>query len=227
MQQRGGPPQRKFLLVRVGAPPIELRPQQTFTVGRSNDCSLTVPSQRVSRVHAEITWQGGFPVLTDKGSQNGTLVNGKRIKGDRKLCDGDELEFGPYLCTYQVSGGSSVSSDAAPDPNTMTQPMVGDAMAGRLDQINLTELLQTLDFNQKTGTLEIFGGDEEGSIVVKNGAPTFAQASSKSGEEAIYDLVACKNGQFSFSPEITEEGRNVNKPMGSILMEACRRIDEG
>ena len=193
-------------------------------MGRSKERDLTIPSQRISRNHAEIIWRDGKAILSDLGSQNGTLVNGKRIRGEYMLKDADEIEFGPFMCTFKTS---MTQAAAAPDLNALTQPMLGDAMAGRLDQINLLELLQTLEFNNKTGTLEIFGADGEGCVVIRDGRPTFAQCGSKSGEEAVYDLVRFTSGQFSFSAEINEDGQNVNKSMGSLLMEAARRSDEG
>ena len=211
------------MLVRVGASPLHLEETCVFTVGRSNTSDLTIPSQRVSRQHAEIFHKNAGYVLRDLGSQNGTLVNGKRIRGERRLSDGDEIEFGPYLCTFREGGARGLDVS---DSNAMTQPMVGDAMAGRLDQINLVELLQTLEFNKKSGTLEVFGSDGEGSVVLKDGAPKFAEHGQLQGEEAIYVLIGFTDGQFSFSPEIETQDENVTRGMGSILMEACRRIDE-
>lgn len=193
-------------------------------MGRSQERDLTVPSQRVSRNHAEIGWARGKAVLRDLGSQNGTLVNGKRIRGERLLKDGDELEFGPFLCTFRARGLAKKGPE--PDSNAMTQPMMGDAMAGRLDQINMPELLQTLEFNAKTGTLEIFGSEGDGSVVIKAGRPVFAQCGRKKGEEAIYALLSFTTGQFSFSADIGEKSTNVSMGMGSILMEAARRADE-
>ncbi len=200
-----------------------LSPGRTLSVGRSSDCSLTIPSQRVSRRHAEIRWREGIPVVCDLDSQNGTLINGRRIKGEHKLNDGDELEFGPYLCTFRCT--TETADLQSSSTMAHTRPMIGDAMAGRLDQVSLTELLQSLAFNKKTGTLEIFGGDD-GSIVVRDGVPTYARAGRELGEEAIYRLVGITHGQFSFSPEITEKARNINKPMESLLVEAARRQDE-
>ncbi|MGE0707592.1 MAG: DUF4388 domain-containing protein [Planctomycetota bacterium] len=230
----GGPPRRPppppFFLERVGAAPLALIPGRPFSVGRADDCQLTIPSQRVSRKHAEIAWgEDGEPLLRDLGSQNGTLVNGKRIKGDYKLQHGDELEFGPFLCTYRSRKDMAkerAQGGGAPMAPDVTQPMLGDAMAGRLDQINLTELLQTLEFNAKTGTLEVFGSEGEGSIVIKEGKPTFAECEGEEGEEAFYKLLSFKEGQFSFSPDISEGGKNLTQNMGSLLMEAMRRLDE-
>ncbi|RMG12843.1 MAG: FHA domain-containing protein [Planctomycetota bacterium] len=204
-----------------------LRPGKPFSIGRSKERDLTIPSQRVSRQHAEIVWKQGRAVLRDLGSQNGTLVNGKRIKGEHSLRDGDELEFGPFLCTFSTRPPTSARLPEAEASNALTQPMQGDAMAGRLDQINLPELLQTLEFNGKTGTLEVFGPAGEGMIVVQEGRPTYAEAGAVRGEEAVYALLGLTRGQFSFSPEVCETSRNVAKTMSGLLMEAARRADEG
>lgn len=212
-------------LERVGGDPIALVPGEAFTVGRVPGNSLTVPSGRVSRKHAEIGWDGARAVLKDLGSQNGTQVNGKRIRGEYALKDGDEIEFGPFMCTFRA-GGAGAAEGEGEDLNALTQPMMGDTMAGRLEQINLVELLQTLEFNGKSGTLEVFGTDGEGMIVVQEGAPTYAEAEGIEGEEAIYKLLTFKSGQFNLSPDVQEEDRNVTKAMGGILMEAMRRIDE-
>lgn len=212
---------------------MSLIPGRPFVVGRSDDCQLTVPSQRVSRRHAEIVWApDNTPILRDLGSQNGTSVNGKRIKGDHKLQHGDELEFGPFLCTYRSlvdarRERAQAQAQAAPMMPDVTQPMLADAMAGRLDQINLTELLQTLEFNQKTGTLEIFGSDGEGMVVIQEGRPAYAECDGVEGAEAVYKLIRFKNGQFSFSGDVQEEAQNIQGTMGMLLMEAARRMDEG
>ncbi|MBX3465773.1 MAG: FHA domain-containing protein [Planctomycetes bacterium] len=216
------------MLVRVGAPPMDLKPDQAIVIGRAQEADLSVPSNRVSRRHAEIYWKDGRPWIKDLGSQNGTQVNGKRIQ-DHRLEDNDEVSVGPFLCTYRhMSGVGSVGkAAAATDTNALTQPMLADAMAGRLDLVNLFELLQTLEFNQKTGTLEVFGTDgHDGRIVVKDGAPIFAQTEAHQGDEAVIELVGCKEGQFSFSPALDEGARNVQRPMTSILLEAGRRMDE-
>lgn len=46
------------------------------TIGRSPDCSIVIPDERVSRYHAFIWSAGGQCRLTDEKSKNGTYVNG-------------------------------------------------------------------------------------------------------------------------------------------------------
>src|SRR6266404_1455174 len=65
------------------------------TVGRHDDCQLRIKSSQVSRKHCELYEKKGLLLVKDLGSSNGTLVNGKRIKGQRVLEPGDELTIGP------------------------------------------------------------------------------------------------------------------------------------
>lgn len=217
------------MLVRVGAPPLDLKPDTTIVIGRAQEADLSVPSNRVSRRHAELYWKDDRVWIKDLGSQNGTQVNGKRIQ-DHPLEDSDEIAVGPFLCTYRcVSGVGSVGKAApAADTNALTQPMLADAMAGRLDLVNLFELLQTLEFNQKTGLLEVFGADSSGSVGFREGKPVYAEAEDRTGVDAIYLLLREKEGQFSFGPNFdASHSVDVNAPVTAILMEASRRQDEG
>lgn len=213
------------MLQRVGGPPLVLTIGQSFTFGRE-DCTFNIPSQRVSRRHAEITWTDQAPVLSDLGSSNGTLVNGRRISKPHALQDGDELAVGPWLCTYRDQRKGPLS--AAQDTNMLTAPMLSDAMAGRLDQVSLFELLQTLELNRKTGVLEVFGGEVNGSMGLREGRPVYADAEGHTGLEAIYALLRETEGQFSFGPGLDDAREaEVNLPVTAILMEASRRLDEG
>lgn len=64
-------------------------------LGRQGD--VTLKDSRVSRKHAEVRNEGGTWVITDLGSSNGTLVNGKRISKLTELEEGDQIQMGRYL----------------------------------------------------------------------------------------------------------------------------------
>jgi hypothetical protein len=65
------------------------------TVGReAGSAQLVVGDPTVSRVHAEIEKSGGRIVVRDKGSSNGTFVNGSKISGDTEVRIGDTVQFG-------------------------------------------------------------------------------------------------------------------------------------
>lgn len=51
-----------------------------FTIGRK-DCDLNIGIPNVSRMHAQIDYQGGHYIIRDDGSTNGTYVNETPITG--------------------------------------------------------------------------------------------------------------------------------------------------
>lgn len=63
-------------------------------IGRSDDCEIVLDDEGISRQHAVITSRGGRCTLEDKGSSNGTFVNGGRVER-AELRDGDRIRLGP------------------------------------------------------------------------------------------------------------------------------------
>jgi len=91
-------PARRALQVRP-APPLEFpRAGDSFTIGRSGDCDLTIADLTVSRVHATLERTADGWLLTDVSSTNGTRVNGWRVRagadGRVPVKPGDVVSFG-------------------------------------------------------------------------------------------------------------------------------------
>ena len=64
---------------------------QSFKIGRGETCHLRPNSEQVSREHAEFTISGDSVVVSDLGSRNGTLVNGKALTSEAyRLKDRDQ-----------------------------------------------------------------------------------------------------------------------------------------
>src|SRR4051794_40100757 len=83
------------------------------TIGRHDECQLRIKSSQVSRKHCEVFEKKGILLVKDLGSSNGTIVNGKRIQGQRVLEPGDELTIGPVKLRVAKIGASSPSVPAA------------------------------------------------------------------------------------------------------------------
>ena len=62
-------------------------------VGRV-DADLTIDDELISRRHAELRTVEGALEIEDRGSLNGTWVNGERIAGPRTLAPGDVIKLG-------------------------------------------------------------------------------------------------------------------------------------
>ncbi len=99
-----------------------------LTVGRSPDeCSFAVLHHTVSLVHAQLRRDGDDLRVHDRGSLNGTFVNGVRVR-ESLLSHGDLLGFGEvrfYLSTREVpriaiDGGPGRTSPSRADELMMT-----------------------------------------------------------------------------------------------------------
>ena len=64
------------------------------TFGRSRGATVTVESEKVSRMHARVRRSGDLIEVEDLGSRNGTLVNGQPLQGALQLRRGDRVQFG-------------------------------------------------------------------------------------------------------------------------------------
>ena len=86
-----------FLLYRDAEGRLQTAPlSNAFTVGRNPEAALCIHwDDQVSGLHAELAELGGELTLVDDGlSRNGSYVNGERVRGRRRLRDGDRLQFG-------------------------------------------------------------------------------------------------------------------------------------
>lgn len=103
------PPGRRALVVVV---------EDRLEVGRDCD-GLLVVDPGVSRRHAGFEWRDGSLVVTDLGSTNGTLVNGRRIDGPTPVGPGDVVVVGSTELRRRAS-----SSGASPvlDPQVTVGP---------------------------------------------------------------------------------------------------------
>jgi hypothetical protein len=72
-----------------------------FTIGRSADNDLVLDYAGLSRYHAVIERFEGLVQVTDCGSRNGTLVNGRVVTGPAVLVNGDTIEVGEE-CSIRV-----------------------------------------------------------------------------------------------------------------------------
>lgn len=78
------------------APPtarVDLRQHPSVRIGRAQDNDLIIPHPQASRYHAVLEKAGDSYRLTDLGSTNGTILNGKRITASRSLREGDVIQI--------------------------------------------------------------------------------------------------------------------------------------
>ncbi|HET9623111.1 MAG TPA: sigma 54-interacting transcriptional regulator [Kofleriaceae bacterium] len=88
-----------------GSRVVDLPEGVDVTFGRSRGATITLDSEKVSRMHARVRRIGDTIEVEDLGSRNGTRVNGDKIEGPRRLATGDEVSVGPILAVVGVTSG--------------------------------------------------------------------------------------------------------------------------
>ena len=72
-------------------------PPGEFLFGRGPECHVRPNSDWVSRQHCLLRVTQDTASIRDLGSSTGTLVNGRRVVGERMLTVGDRVQLGPVV----------------------------------------------------------------------------------------------------------------------------------
>lgn len=115
----------ELVIVKEGVAPERYKlSKQSLTIGRE-DQDITLPSTRISRLHARIDKQSNNNyTITDLGSTNGTFLDGAKLLANvpEKLVAGQVISIGEYRLSLQRAGGKK-------DTLPMGLPSVGDVRA--------------------------------------------------------------------------------------------------
>ncbi len=99
-----------------------------FTIGRADDNDLTLEKPTVSRHHAVVSEEGDRWFLEDRGSFNGTFLNGSRIQAGAKvpLRHGDRIGVGAESVVFSAPESlvdPDVTTALQTGPPALTRPL--------------------------------------------------------------------------------------------------------
>ena len=99
---------------------------------------------------------------------------------------------------------------------------------GRLEDMNLIDLLQAMGPSRKTVRIAVNSDERELIIYLDEGAIIYAKCNELAGAESVYEGLSWKDGTWSAQPvspgSIPEPNNDYSNE--SILMEGCRLLDE-
>lgn len=200
-------------------PPFALREGMSVRLGRDHDVEFVLPHHAISRVHGEIRVSGGTIAFKDH-SANGSLVNGARVS-TTTLEVGDVLTLGPFDLELRGQGTGDDGVGLATE-----EIDVAAIVSGLLEERTLPGVLQSLEFNRRSGTLKVVSGAEQGMLVIRQGAPWFATLGDYlMDEEAVLGMLGLGSGRFVFTPNVAAGERTIDTPLTDMLMEFSRRAD--
>lgn len=197
--------------------PVPITPQAPLIrIGRVGG-QIVLPHKEVSRRHAAIRLEGDQLLLNDLGSSNGTYLNHLLLRAPATVFPGDEISIGPYTLNLEPA-------ETVEDSRETTA--ISSVLSGDVAQVPLDEVFRDLEFNQRTGVLELRSKRRQGRLDLAEGRPCAAAFEDLRGAEAMVAMLSLKTGRFLFTP-----GRQAAKPplamsLTVAILDWARAMDE-
>jgi DNA-binding response OmpR family regulator len=99
-------------------------------------------------------------------------------------------------------------------------------LEGNLAQIPLTDLLQILSVNRRSGRLSVERGGEKAEVVLREGRVVDARFGAAHAEKALWRLLTHREGQFTFAPGEPEGADRITRRLDDLILEGLRQADE-
>lgn len=99
---------------------------------------------------------------------------------------------------------------------------------GHVAGISLPSFMQLLELDKKTCTLHIKSGKKRGDMFFKQGELISARTGKLTGQDAAFEIINWDNAEIEIENlcKFNEEERDINVPMGFLLIESARVKDE-
>lgn len=101
------------------------------------------------------------------------------------------------------------------------------AITGRLSELSLADLIQTLSLGGRTAEIRVSGGGDPGVIHMVAGQLVSARYGAQEGNEALWGLMALPDGRFAVQFGVEPVEKNLKGQTDFLLLEGLRRLDEG
>ena len=97
---------------------------------------------------------------------------------------------------------------------------------GRLEEMSVTELMQSLEMGQKSCKLTLRHNDEKAELYFTAGQCKHAQLGTAEGDAIVYQAVNWNDGEFEIEFGATTDRETTTHSTTGLLMEAMRLMDE-
>jgi pSer/pThr/pTyr-binding forkhead associated (FHA) protein len=191
------------IALRAGSLRFDVTPGATFRIGRhpSNDLVLDTPS--VSRFHAQLAWVDGRPVLQDLLSTNGTFADGMRLVGSSTIEVGGLLKIGDVVVHVEPGEDPDAPALLDDDEEDAVLTLFSEPDTEREGTFSrngsLQRVLLDLEWEERTGTLEVRTGTQTATVTFALGRVITAAFGGKVGLDALERVLAATMGAYRFS----------------------------
>jgi len=97
--------------------------------------------------------------------------------------------------------------------------------SGRLDQLNLADLIESFGIERKTGILTISNGQRTGQVYFRDGAVINATLDDFKTEQAVYQMLPWDSGYFSMIFRDVEVSDKISISNLGLLLQGIKRLE--
>ncbi|GLH72491.1 hypothetical protein GETHLI_09930 [Geothrix limicola] len=98
-------------------------------------------------------------------------------------------------------------------------------LQGTLESISLTDVVQLLHVNRKTGMLQVSSGKVSGVLYLSSGEVIHAETLSAKGEVAAFEILEWTTGRFEFLTTQVQTPASIRRTVPDLLMDSARLQD--
>ncbi len=98
-------------------------------------------------------------------------------------------------------------------------------LQGLIQSISLSDVVQLLHMNRKTGVLRVQNGRFNGVLHVNGGEVVHAESGQAIGELAAFELMTWDRGEFEFVTGPVKPVGSIRRSVPDLLMESARTLD--
>lgn len=97
---------------------------------------------------------------------------------------------------------------------------------GRLEEMSILDLMQSLEMGQKSCQLTIRRGSETCELFFAVGQCKDARLGALEGEPAVYEVLRWSDGEFEIDFNVAPKRETISRSTTGLLMEGLRLVDE-
>lgn len=181
-----------------------LSPGTVTTIGRTNDNSIVLEHDAVSRHHAKIEWADDNASIIDLGSSNGTSVNGEGIeaKVPFTLKDNDEISIADFKLEFHITDKKPVPTIT---PESQTVVLKAETQSVPIPSLTIQTVHETNEYPLEKEIITV-GRDPENDIVIDDPSVSRKHAKLQHSDKGyeIIDL-GSTNGLTFNNAQVTEK----------------------
>lgn len=144
----------------------------------------------------------------------------------RQVSDGVEDYIAKPFFIREVVARTKKIADRMHLEKLQTQARRPGVIDGRLEEMNVIDLFQSLEMGQKTCSLTLTRGNEKCQIFLEGGQVYDAVMGKLKGEEAVYKIIEWADGAFEIDFSGRSSERRITRSTQGLLMEGLRLMDE-